>query len=382
MLCTRLLAALCLVAVLNSILLAEDPPAAATPEASAQEQTLEQEKENPPESETELKIEVTVEELLTGLDNPTGVAVHPDSGHVYVAESAAGRVVRVDPATPGKAEDAITDFPLSTYGKGPVYSIGPLGLAFLDEKTLVVGGGGLEDGKELLQIYAVPPAGQAIKAETAKHHLGPIPPGEMTESGEGNFYGVAIVDGDIFVTCNGDDAKGWVARARLGEKPEFKPFIATKELTKVDAPTAISINRRGHVVVGQMGEISVPGDSLLTFYNAHTGKLLLNLPTGLHDITGLAYSSAPDPDLQRLYAVDFAWSDTSAGGLFRIDGVLNDDGSIGCTPILVQKLDKPTALAFAPDGKTLYVTLFGTAAEGDQQKPGKLLKITGVGSEL
>ena len=59
----------------------------------------------------------------------------------------------------GKLEDVIVDFPLDVYGKGPMYNMGPLGLAFLDRDTLVVGGGGLVDDNELLRVYKVPSAG-------------------------------------------------------------------------------------------------------------------------------------------------------------------------------------------------------------------------------
>ena len=41
----------------------------------------------------------------------------------------------------------------------------------------------------------------------------------------------------------------------------------------------------------------------------------------------------------------------------------------------IASLDKPTALAFAPDG-TLYITVIGPKAEGENApKQGKLLKI-------
>ena len=91
-----------------------------------------------------------VETVLEQLNNPCGVAVQPETGHVYVAESGAGRVVRI---VEGKAQPVIVNFPLDVYGKGPQYKIGPLGLAFASKDVLVVGGGGFADGAELLRIY-------------------------------------------------------------------------------------------------------------------------------------------------------------------------------------------------------------------------------------
>ncbi len=55
---------------------------------------------------------------------------------------------------------------------------------------------------------------------------------------------------------------------------------------------------------------------------------------------------------------------------------MDDDGKGGVATVKVMSLDKPTSLAFAPDG-TLYVTAFGTAKEGSDEKPGQLLKIKG-----
>jgi len=311
-------------------------------------------------------IEVKHEVVLEGLYNPCGVAIQPGTGDVFVSDSGAGRVIKV---VDGKAVDVITGFPMDVYGKGPKYDIGPLGLVFLDKNTLVVGGGGLEDGSELLRFYALPEDGKPIKADKMKLSLGPIEPGEASKKGEGNFYALAATDEAIFVTCNGDDTKGWVSRVvRNGDDFEpLTPFIATKEATNVDAPVGIAINRLGHVVIGQMGEINIPGDSLLTFYSPKDGKMLLNLETGLHDIADLDYSPKG-----RLYCVDFAWMDPSQGGLHRLD----DDGKGGVATKRALTLDKPSALTFNSDGE-MFVTVFGSAEEGSDNKPGKLIKVTG-----
>ena len=113
------------------------------------------------------------------------------------------------------------------------------------------------------------------------------------------------------------------------------------------------------------GEINVPGDSLLSFYDPLSGKLKKNFQTGLHDITGLAYSPANG----KLYATDFAWMDASQGALYELT-ISGDE----CTTLKLFDLDKPTALTFDKEGN-LYLTIFGTAAEDAQQKPGKLLRV-------
>lgn len=302
------------------------------------------------------------ETVLDGLSNPTAVAVQPDTGHVFVSDSGAGRVIRV---VDGKAQDVITGFPKDVYGKGPKYDIGPLGLAFLDKKTLVVGGGGLKDGEELLRVYEVPDAGKpAIKADAMKSKF--ALPAEGDIKGEGNFYGLAVTKTGIYVTCNGDDTKGWISKAeRDGTTVKsYKRHIATKEATEVDAPVGITVSVRGELVVAQMGEVTVPGDSLLTFYD-EKGKKLANFETGLSDLAGLAYSPRGG-----LYTVDFAWAEPKEGGLFKLIAV-RKDGKQTVKPKKIAGLDKPSALVFDSKG-ALYVTIFGTA-EGDK-KGGKLLR--------
>lgn len=307
-----------------------------------------------------------VEVVLEGLDNPCGVAVQPGTGDVFVSESGAGRVLRL---VQGKGEEVITGFGRDTYGDGPRYAIGPLGLLFLGRDGLVVGGGDLPAGEELLRVFQVPNGGQPLlKAESAVTSLS-LPASEGVP-GEGDFYGLAASRDAVYVTCHGDDTKGWLARAPLrgGKLTGLDRFIATKPVSGVGAPVAVTVSPRGELVVGQMGESSVPRDSRLVFYHANTGRPLLNLPSGLFDITALAYG----PDGQ-LYATDFAWMQSDQGGLFQLAARLADGKQV-VQARRVLSLDKPTALAFA-DGGALYVTIFGAAPQDGETKSGKLLKI-------
>jgi len=310
-----------------------------------------------------------VEDVVGGLSNPCGIAIQPTTGQVFVSDSATGRVARV---IDGKLEDVITGSGKDVYGKGPFYDIGPLGLLFLDQNTLVVGDGGLKDGFEYLRVFTVPEAGKpALDYEKDAKKSGPLEPAEGTV-GEGNLYGLAASKTAVYVTCNGDDTKGWIAKAEIdGTKlGKLERYIATKEQVEVDAPVGITISSRGEIVVGQMGEVNKPNDSLLTFYSAKTGQKILNLETGLHDISGVAYS----PKTGLLYATDFAWITPEEGGLYRLDADPKNTAA-ALKAVKIASLDKPTALAFAPDG-TLYITVVGPKkADENAPKEGKLLKI-------
>ncbi len=315
---------------------------------------------------------VEVKTIVERLNNPCGIAIQPETGHVFVSDSGALRVIRI---VDGKAEPVITGFPKDNYGKGPVYDIGPLGLVFIDKNTLAVGGGGKLDGEEMLRVYKIPAAGAAPIDASQTHGVPNTLPADGKVVGEGNFYGLAKGKQGIYVTCNGDDEKGWISLAKIsdGKITNFERKIATKEATKVDAPVAITISPEGFLAVGQMGEITLAGDSLLTFYDEN-GQKLENFKTDLFDITGLAYG----PKRGRLFATDFRWLDTDQGGLYKIIAI--KDNYEKCKPQKIISLKKPTALAFHPNGD-LYITLAGNPVEGDGKPDGKLIMIPGLDAE-
>jgi DNA-binding beta-propeller fold protein YncE len=310
--------------------------------------------------------------LVVNLENPSGLAIQEGTGEVFVASRYG--VYRYKPAEKDRAKKCLLEIINSAeetdkYGKGPVYPIGPLGLAFMNADHLVVGDGSRKDGDEFVRVYKIDAksAEPWQKEDQAVYTLGPIAAGDQSVKGEGNFYGVAVGAGAIFVTCNGDDTKGWVAKSTItdGKPGDLVPTIATKVATEVDAPVPVTFTLDGsELVVGQMGEINKPGDSLLTFYDPATGELKRKLETKLNDIAGLAYS----PKTKKLYATDFSWLDSTKGGLFELE--IKED-VVEARKIL--DLDKPAAIAFDKDGK-LYVTVFGTSKEGDdpEKSPGTL----------
>jgi DNA-binding beta-propeller fold protein YncE len=311
--------------------------------------------------------DATFEVVLEGLNNPTSVAVQPGTGVVFVAESGAQRVIRV---VDGQAEEVITGFPKDVYGKGPLYDIGPLSLLFIDQDTLMVGGGGMPAGEDTIALYKVAEVGaDAITADDIEGEAKSLPATD-TQPGEGDFYGLVRTGKGVFVTCNGDDEKGWIGLATLedGKLKDFTRSIATKEETKVSGPVAITYSPDGFLAIGQMGSIRNEGDSLLTFCDPDDGEILATFPTGLNDITGLAYG----PQRGRLFATEFNWKDKSKGALVKLVGAGDK-----CNARKVIDLEKPTALVFARSGD-LYVTLAGNTSEGAETPDGKLIMIKGL----
>lgn len=309
--------------------------------------------------------------IARNLDNPSGVTVNPQSGDVFIAEHRGiVRLSRQEGQRRMNRSMQVNKFPTDIYGKGPMYDIGPLGLAFWGNDQLVVGDGSRPDGQELVRIYKISSEApeKPVAEDSAAYTLGPIKPGDASAMGEGNFYGVAATDDALYFTSNGDDTKGWILRSEIkdGKPGELTPFIATKEVLTTDAPCGLTINKEGDLVVGQMGEVNLPGDSVLAIFDAQTGKLKNQYPTGLSDIVGLAYS----PTTGKLFAVDFSWADPKQGGLFELT-VSGDK----CTARKVFELDKPTAIAFTDNG-TALITVVGTAEEGSDAKPGQLLRVS------
>ncbi|MEL7497029.1 MAG: hypothetical protein AAFN77_05425 [Planctomycetota bacterium] len=300
--------------------------------------------------------------VVDGLNNPTSVAIHPATGDVFVAESGSQRVVRI---VDRKPQPVIVDFGKDAFGKDPIYTIGPLSLLFLNDDVLVVGGGGHPDGEDLIYGFNLPKADASpVNADDAK--LGKLTLASKDEvPAEGDFFAMAKGSKGIYVTCNGDDKKGWIARAIFNQEYRLTGLtrnIATVDVTQTTAPMAITISPQGHVVVGQMGKTEKAKDSLLCFYSEE-GAHLDTFKLGMFDITGLAYG----PKHGRLFATDFSWTDPKQGGLYKIIATKTDQG---CKAKLMQRLERPTSLAFAKNGD-LYVTLAG---DPSAEKPdGKLI---------
>jgi hypothetical protein len=216
-----------------------------------------------------------------------------------------------------------------------------------------VGGGGQSAGEDLLRVYKVPEVGaDPLTAEQMEASFALPAQGEAV--GEGDFYAIAVSDRHVYVSCNGDDDKNWIARAEIVDKKlaDFQRFIPTGESLNSGPVTGMAISPQGLLAVALIGTMDRKGDSMLAFYNQNGEVLEDQFPTELNDISALAYS----PGRKLLYALDLSWRDPRVGGLYKL---IASDSLAGCQPFEMAKLDKPTAMAFDREGN-LYVTIIGT----------------------
>jgi len=325
-----------------------------------------------------------VETVTNGLDNPCGLAVRPGetpSGAVelFFSESGAGRIVRVNTGNLSEPAPVLTGFPLGEFGVKRAYRVGPLGLEFITRSKLAVGTGGLGKGADLVRVYELPEDGAPLEYDKVDHSVGPILPSPRSAEGEGQYFALAKIDHEIesalFATSVGDENQGWILKADLkgNHLSDLQPFVAARRLLNAGMPMAVTVNpkpRSHYLLVGQAGEPGDKRDSVLSYLGPASGAVALSVNTGLYDISGLAYSS-PSGDL---YAVDFAWADPKAGGVYRLEAA-EVDGQESCRAVKIAAVERPTSLTFTPDG-TLYVTAFGDNVDGEVSPSGKLIRIT------
>jgi DNA-binding beta-propeller fold protein YncE len=316
---------------------------------------------------------ISVETLLTGLNNPCGVAIRPSDSNeryeIFVAESGAGRILRVasGPEKP-TATDVVTGFSTTELGEGGL-PVGPIGLMFLDRRRLVAGISTADSAS--VQLFELTDDAATLQADAAKQEVKL----KSTRDIPNHAYAIARIRANEivrdalvmtrFANDQGGDLQSIVLRADT--LAETTPFAKSGDSN--GSPAAIAIGDSGYVVVGWVGSLSQPGDSRLAFYDPANGKRLMELKTNLHDVLGLAYS----PQTGNLYAADAAWLDAKKGGVFRIDAAHAARAS-ECDAVRIVDVIRPTALAFGPDG-ALYVTALGDLENGESR--GQLIKITG-----
>lgn len=310
-----------------------------------------------------------VETVVDGLDHPMALAIQPGTGMVFISESGAGRISRL---TPDSAVEAVGGFPTAMVGSGnQALTLGPLGIAFADRNLLAVGITANAAESSPVRVYELPASGDKIAADKPKHTVALGQGDGKKATAAGNIFALALDVPGQMAAASFDSRhpdRGWLGRFEISAERvgALTPMIGTG----TEQPRAFAVSPRGEWVTIEIATADQPGRSLLKFYHPETRKALLRLDTGLRDVSGLAYS----PRTGWLYVTAAGEQDSAEAGVFRLDRALVKDKP-GVKPILVAKLDRPTALAFAPNG-VLYAALLGKAASAEK-KTGSVVRLIG-----
>lgn len=305
-----------------------------------------------------------IDVVLEGLKNPSGIAIQPETGTVYISDSGAAQVVRLDA---GKAVPVITEFPLAPFSLDPTIQFGPLGLLFMDRSNLLVGCSGQASGEAVLRRFQLPETPEPIKAEAAQH-VQHIAPTESSATGPALLYSLTTSLETMYGTVVDDGKQAWIIEHKKNQDitANLDTFGDLADSLQAARPGGATISPHGYLVLGTIGQWDSTGDGLLAFFDTATKKLLMRLETGLHDISSVAYSPR-----RQMYVLDVAVSKPEDGGLYKI--IADSESSTGMKTKKIASLTHPTAMAFDADG-ALYVAASGAPDEQGNRK-GYLLKI-------
>ena len=118
----------------------EEKPAAAKaedkPAEKKEDKPAEKKEDKPADKPADAAAGPTTKTSVVHLDTPSGVCVHPTTGHVFITSRQG--VFRFVPGKPGKIYLEVEGFPTDIYGKGPMYNIGPLGCTLWGADRLIV----------------------------------------------------------------------------------------------------------------------------------------------------------------------------------------------------------------------------------------------------
>jgi hypothetical protein len=322
--------------------------------------------------------DLAVETLLSGLQNPAGVAIRPDASadnyEIFVSDTKAGRIVRVQSTKSESSEDAIIGFASKPDVDEPFQSPGPHGLLFLDRLRLVVTGRH-SNGRGFVRLYELPDEDKPLVAEQHEQQIESAADGEQPGARVVSFHGLArtqsndLVPDLLLLTALGNEGAGttWKLPVRAGTLGELELFGSTAPRGSLRVPSAVAVGPRGYIVTSEP-DANESRASRLKFINPIDGRVALQVTVKLPDLVGLAYS----PRSGNLYAINFASRDPQRGGVYRIDA--GEPGQ--ASAVKVAEVRQPRALAFDPDG-ALYVTAMDDADDIESNR-GVLLKLTGA----
>jgi hypothetical protein len=325
----------------------------------------------PPSADESAKFRSEV--VVEGLDNPCGLTRRPSSDRdapqeFLFVESGAGRVLGFTANKPAETREILTGLTVGEIDelktRASAWSLG-----FVTPTKLAVYGG-MKDGPDRIGVYVLPAEHELLSADKQDHQVAIAE--DDTSKSQSVLGGMTFSDTNAYLGGGSVELPGQIYRAGLAanriEMPQ--PLLNTSESQRSRWPTGLCLSpstKTRYLVAALAGAMTAAPDSRLIFLSPVSGKTSLELASGLLDVVGLAYSTSG-----QLYAIDLAWQDENAGGVYRLDDA-RFEGQPACRAVKIAEVVRPTSLLFAPDG-ALYVASWG---KGNGAKQGTIVKISG-----
>lgn len=297
--------------------------------------------------------------LVDGLPGPVLLAVWPgDEPRLLVCERETGKASLVDPTRDAPTPQSV----------GELVS-GATAMAFLDERTLLIGAGGPQRDDRRVHVFRVSARGP--RPFLPRQRVGELLPEDAGDP-LGFVTGLATNSRHVFASIAGpedESSGGRLLRARhtASMLSAFRP-LATAEATTLQQ-RAVAVSDHGYIVSLAGDDDSGSSRLLLAAPEPLPGAgdyVALDLP--LDGVIALAYSPAPQPIEHRLYALAKPKGDPP--GVYRLDAAADQRG-VSAKATLVIELSEPTSMAFGAEG-VLYVATAGEAGAAVMMVTGEL----------
>jgi hypothetical protein len=312
----------------------------------------------------------TITVVMSGLDNPRGLALGPEGG-LYVAEAGRGgsgpcpvlrgaaqcfgpsgaitrlwrgrqeRVAEGFPSQVSPAGDALGPNDISFQGRGGAYVTVGLGA---DPAARTLFG---DEGSLFGNLFHLSASGQwRIDADISAYEAAVNPGGLPIDS---NPYAVLAEAGERIVTDAGGNA---LLRVRAnGDISTIATFPSRAQGRSTDAvPTSVAIGADGAYYVGELTGVPF-ATGAARVYRVVAGSAPTIALTGFTTIIDLAFG-----DDGSLYVLEHS----SAGPFFAAPGRLIRVAPDGARSTIVENLTRPTAVLLTDDG-TIYISNKGTS---------------------
>ena len=287
-------------------------------------------------------------QLLTGLEGGSGSTVGP-GGALYVTESAAGRISRVDPRT-GEITTFASGLPASIIGIGGTTDVAFIGGTAYALVTVV---GSDIGGSDVVGIYRIDgPDSFTVVADIGAFALS-NPPGFPIDVPTGVQYALQTYRGGFLVT-DGHHNRVY----RVTRDGQVSQLIAFGNIV----PTGLEV-RGGTIYMAEAGPVPhVPEDGRVVAFRPRS-TTVREVASGSPLLVDVEFGRG-----HRLYAL----SQGSFGGGPAGSPALPNTGALvkvnrdGTFTVVIGGLNQPTSLEFI--GKTAYVVTLG----------GEIWKIKGV----